>query len=171
LYVFLEKHTVKDTLKPFLLRLQRRALKGDDLLTPTVYTSNLMSIDVAEEERTDDILDYPPMKIHSKVDRGVLQSKGVSSLKKDGLLELICHIVENVLEENMRQEKTLPVHTHIAFAKQVLKGVGEDEPKLHCIEDKKDGKPKLDAKSLWEDTTKNFLPNYEKTFWQKLTKH
>ena len=148
-----------------------RALKGEDLLTPTVDTSILMSIDVDEEEKIDEILDYPPMKLHSRVSRVVLQSKGVSSIKKDALLELICHIVENVLEENLRLEKTLPVHTHISFAKQVLKGVGEDEPKLHCIEDKKDGKPKLNAKSLWEDTKKSFLPNYENTFWQKLTKH
>jgi hypothetical protein len=34
-----------------------------------------------------------------------------------------------------------------------------------------DGKSKLDAESLWEDTKKNFLPQYEKTFWQKLMKH
>ena len=28
LYVYLEKHTVKDTLKPLLIRLQRRAVRG-----------------------------------------------------------------------------------------------------------------------------------------------
>jgi hypothetical protein len=171
LYVYLEKHTVKDTLKPLLIRLQRRAIRGEDMVTLTVNTSSLMSIDVDEEEGIDEQLDYPPMKLHSRLNRVVLQSKGVSSLKKDGLLELICLIVTHVLEENVGLEKTLPVSTHISFVKRVLFGLGEDEPRLQCNEVLLDGKLKLDAESLWEDTTKNFLPKYEKTFWQKLMKH
>lgn len=43
----------------------------------------MMSVDIAEEERIDEVLDYPPMKLHPRVSRVVLQSKGVNSLKKD----------------------------------------------------------------------------------------
>ena len=111
------------------------------------------------------------MKLHSRLNRVVLQCKGVSSLKKDGLLELICLIVAHVLEENVNHEKTLSVSTHKSFVKRVLLGLGEDEPKLQCNEVMLDGKSKLDAESLWEDTKNFFWPQYEKTFWQKLMKH
>ena len=90
------------------------------------------------------------MKLHSRLNRDVLQSKGVSSLKKDGLLELICLIVTHVLEENVSHEKTLPVSTHRSFVKRVLLGLGEDEPKLQCHEAMLDGKSKLDAERYQE---------------------
>jgi len=51
LFIFLDKHSVKDTLKPLLLRLRRRALRGDDLLKLSVNHSSsaMMSIDLGEE--------------------------------------------------------------------------------------------------------------------------
>ena len=170
LFIFLDKHSIKDTLKPLLLRLRRRALRGDDLLklSSNQSSSAMMSIDVGEE--MDGILDYPPLKLHSKVNRETL-SKGLSTLRKADYLESICLIVTNVLEDHLTYEKVQPVHKHVDFARKVLLGVGEDEPKITFNEDKKDEKRKMDAASMWEDTKRNFLPNYEKTFWQKLTKH
>lgn len=170
LFIFLDKHSIKDTLNPLLLRLRRRALRGDDLLKLSVNhsSSEMMSID-AEEER-DVILDYPPLKLHSRVNRDAL-SKGLSSLRKADYVDSICLIVTNVLVDHLTHEKVQPVDKHVDLTRKVLLGVGEDEPKITFNEDKKDEKRKMDAASMWEDTKRNYLPNYEKTFWQNLTNH
>lgn len=175
LFIFLDRQTLKNTLKPLLLRLQRRAIKGETVFpTLAISSSSMMNIDgdeadvgmVAE-------LDYPPIKLHSSFDKSQLQSRGQCRFRKNDMVVLICDIVTNVLVDNTRQERKLLVGDHLKFVKKVLLGEGDDEPFIMHVEDKdnNEGKPKMDAKSMWEDTKKNFLPNYEKTFWQKLTKH
>ena len=51
LYRFLESHTVKDTLKPLLTRLQRRALKGELATEATSSSSDMMRIGCDEPQK------------------------------------------------------------------------------------------------------------------------
>ena len=104
-----------------------------------------MRIDCDEPQNEMFELDYPPLKLHSSVDRGLLQTRG---LKKDQLVALICKLIISVLSESSITEKKISVNMHKTFVKKVLMGEGDDEPKLQCNEDKVDKKPSLDARSI-----------------------
>ena len=92
------------------------------------------------------------------------------SLLKSVSIDIICDIISNVLTTPGSSERKLPPTEHLTFVKTVLMDEGEEQ-RIHSDEAKGKKSGALDAKRMWEDTKQNILPNYEKTFWQKLTKH